>query len=47
METIKDKHEEVMARFGSVLAHGILDAGGRNVTIGLHSEGHIRMRPIG
>jgi 26S proteasome regulatory subunit N2 len=32
---IGEKHEEVMAVFGAVLGQGILDAGGRNVTISL------------
>ncbi|KAJ3398431.1 proteasome regulatory particle base subunit, partial [Chytridiales sp. JEL 0842] len=32
---VGEKHEEVMAVFGAVLGQGILDAGGRNVTISL------------
>jgi len=35
---VADKHEEVMARMGAIVATGILDAGGRNVTIGLRSR---------
>ncbi|KAI8838641.1 armadillo-type protein [Chytridium lagenaria] len=34
---IADRHEDVMAVFGAVLGQGILDAGGRNVTISLRS----------
>ena len=38
-----DKHEEVMCRMGAIMALGILDAGGRNVTIGLRSaSGYFR-----
>ena len=29
---IGDKHEDVICRFGALLAQGILDAGGRNMT---------------
>ncbi len=34
---IGDKHEDPMARFGAVLGEGLIDAGGRNVTISLQS----------
>jgi len=27
MKVISDKHDDVMAKFGAILAHGILDAG--------------------
>eukprot|EP00854_Cymbomonas_tetramitiformis_P002915 gene2915-3727_t len=35
---IADKHEEVMAKKGAIMAAGLLDAGGRNVTVGLRSR---------
>lgn len=35
---IADKHEDPMARFGAALGQGLIDAGGRNVTISLASR---------
>ncbi|KNZ43788.1 hypothetical protein VP01_986g9 [Puccinia sorghi] len=35
---ISDKHEDAMAKFGATLAQGIIDAGGRNVTVSMRSK---------
>jgi 26S proteasome regulatory subunit N2 len=44
---IADKHEETMGTMGAILAAGILDAGGRNVTIALRSRsGHDRVTAV-
>lgn len=41
---IKDKHEDVMCRFGAVLAHGLIDIGGRNASVPLFTKnGSLRM----
>lgn len=46
-KSISDKHEEVMARMGSIMAAGILDAGGRNATLGLRSaSGYFRRTSV-
>ncbi|KAI8924392.1 armadillo-type protein [Entophlyctis helioformis] len=37
-QSITNKHEDVLARFGAVLSQGIIDAGGRNVTISLQTR---------
>ncbi|XP_064639152.1 26S proteasome non-ATPase regulatory subunit 1-like [Lineus longissimus] len=47
MKVISDKHEDVMAKFGAILAQGILDAGGRNMSICMQSRtGHINMQAV-
>ena len=37
-KVVADKHEDPVARFGAVLGQGLIDAGGRNVTISLQSR---------
>jgi len=47
MQVIGDKHEDVMAKFGAILAQGIIDASGRNVTVSLQSRsGHTNMAAV-
>merc|ERR1711998_285582 len=46
-KVINDKHEDTMTKFGCFIAEGILNAGGRNVTLALHApSGHKRMAAI-
>lgn len=37
-KVVGDKHEDPMARFGASIAQGIIDAGGRNMTISLSTR---------
>lgn len=44
---IGDRHEDAMCKFGCALALGIIDAGGRNCTIGLQTQsGNLNMSAI-
>eukprot|EP00798_Chlamydomonas_sp_ICE-L_P002207 gene2207-33767_t len=44
---VGDKHEEVMCKMGAIMATGILDAGGRNVTIGVRARsGYFRRTSV-
>ena len=44
---IGDRHEDAMSKFGCALALGIIDAGGRNCTIGLQTQtGTLNMEAI-
>lgn len=44
---VSDRHEDAMTKFGCALALGIIDAGGRNCTIGLQTQtGNLNMAGI-
>jgi len=46
-KVISDKHEDVMAKFGAILAQGIIDGGGRNVSVSLQSRtGHTALLSV-
>jgi 26S proteasome regulatory subunit N2 len=43
----KDKHEDLLAKFGAIIATGIIDAGGRNTVVKLSNRfGHRNMNGI-
>ncbi len=46
-KVIGDKHEDAMAKFGAIVAQGIIDGGGRNSTVSLQSRtGHTNMNAV-
>lgn len=46
-QVISSKHEDTMAKFGAILAQGIIDAGGRNSTLCLQSRtGHTNLQAV-
>lgn len=46
-KVISDKHDDVMAKFGAILAQGIMDAGGRNTSIQMQSRtGHTNLLAV-
>lgn len=47
LKVVADRHEDAMCKFGCALALGIIDAGGRNCTIGLQTPtGNLNMTAI-
>ncbi|KOS23332.1 26S proteasome regulatory subunit rpn2 [Escovopsis weberi] len=46
-KVVGDRHEDAMTKFGAAIALGIIDAGGRNCTIGLQTQtGNLNMTGI-
>lgn len=46
LEKVYKGRNLIMKKMGSIVATGILDAGGRNVTICMHKNGHNKMRNV-
>ena len=46
-KAVGDRHEDAMTKFGSAVAQGIIDAGGRNCTINLQTQtGNLNMAAV-
>ena len=46
-KAVGDRHEDAMTKFGSAIAQGIIDAGGRNCTISLQTQtGNLNMAAV-
>jgi 26S proteasome regulatory subunit N2 len=43
MRVLGDKHEDVLCRFGAILAFGLLEAGGRNSVASMYAKGNLRL----